>query len=41
MNYENNGFGCITLNVNFQSRKADVLPIFLHLTQFDYLFTIS
>ena len=34
-----NGFGCITLNVNFQGRKADVLPIFLHLTQFNYLFT--
>ena len=34
-----NVFGCITLNVNFQGRKADVLPIFLHLTQFNYLFT--
>ena len=33
-----NGFGCITLNVNFQGRKADVWPIFLHLTQFNYLF---
>ena len=39
MNYENNGFGCITLYVNFQGRKADVLPIFLHLTHFNYLFT--
>ena len=39
MNYEKNVFGCITVNVNFQGRKADVLPIFLHLTQFNYLFT--
>ena len=39
MNYEKNGFGCITLNVNFQGRRADVLQIFLHLTQFNYLFT--
>ena len=39
MNYEKNGCGCIALNVNFQGRKADVLPIFLHLTQFNYLFT--
>ena len=34
-----NGFGWITLKVNFQGRRADVLPIFLHLTQFNYLFT--
>ena len=33
-----NGFGCITLNVNLQGRRADVLQIFLHLTQFNYLF---
>ena len=39
INYEKNGFGCITLNVNFQGRKADVLRIFLHLTQFNYLCT--
>ena len=38
MHYEKNGFGCITLNVNFQGRRADVLTIFLHLTQFNYLF---
>ena len=38
MHYEKNGFGCITLNVNFQGRRADVLMIFLHLTQFNYLF---
>ena len=39
MNYEQNEFGCITLSVNFQARKVDVLPIFLDLTQFNYLFT--
>ena len=29
----------LTVNVNFQGLKADVLPIYLHLTQFNYLFT--
>ena len=28
----------IKINI-FQGRKADVFPIFLHLTQFSYLFT--
>ena len=39
INYEKNGFGCITLTVNIQGWQADVLPIFLHLTTFNYLFT--
>ena len=35
MNYENNGFGYITLNVNFQGRN----PFSYNLTQFNYLCT--
>ena len=41
MIYENKWVWLLTVNVNFQRRKADVLPIFLHLTQFNYLFTNS
>ena len=39
MNYEKKRVWLLTVNVNFQGWKADVLPIFLHLTQFNYLFT--
>ena len=39
MNYEKKWVWLLTVNVNFQGRKADVLPIFLHLTQYNYLFT--
>ena len=39
MNYEKKRVWLLTVNVNFQGLKADVLPIYLHLIQFNYLFT--
>ena len=39
INYEKKWVWLLTVNVNFQGRKSDVLPIFVHLTQFNYLFT--
>ena len=39
MNYEKKRVRLLTVNVNFQGLKADVLPIYLHLIQLNYLFT--